>query len=301
MDQYRRRAGGEFGAQAELYDRARPGYPAEAVGRALPDPVGRLLDIGAGSGKLTVAVAHLADETIAVDPSEEMLARLRRHLPQVRTSVGTAEATGLPDRSVDAAVAGAAFHWFRRPAADAELARVLKPGGVLALLWNPVHPDDPVQRVFQAARVAAGLVPDEFDPTMTLDPRWFAATERADFTTIMPHTVDELIEQLSSRSYLLALDPPGRDGILGQARRRLAGLGAGGRARGPVPNHGAARGPPHPSRPDSSLVKPPVVLLPMSGSSVSLAGGRRGSCSGGSPEGPGRVGTGLYRWGLRMP
>jgi SAM-dependent methyltransferase len=220
--------GSEFGAQAGLYDHARPGYPAEAAAWALPAPVGRLLDIGAGSGKLTAAVVHLAGETIAIDPSAEMLTRLRRRLPQVRTSAGTAEATGLPDRSVDAVVAGAAFHWFRRPEADAELARILKPGGVLALLWNPVHPDDQVQEVFRDARVATGLAPDEFDPGITLDPRWFGATERADFTTTMTHTSDEVTEQLASRSYLLALDPPQRKAILGQARDRLTGLGAGG-------------------------------------------------------------------------
>jgi ubiquinone/menaquinone biosynthesis C-methylase UbiE len=230
-DRYRRPvpAGGEFGAQADLYDRARPGYPADAAAWALPSPVERLLDIGAGSGKLTAAVVHLAGETIAVDPSEAMLTRLRRRLPRVRTSVGTAEATGLPDRTVDAVVAGAAFHWFRRPEADAELARVLKPGGVLALLWNPVHPHDPVQLVFRAARVAAGLAPDEFDPDITLDTRWFGATERADFTTTVTHTVDEVAEQLSSRSYLLALDTSRRDGTLDQARGRLAELGPGGR------------------------------------------------------------------------
>lgn len=221
-------AGGEFGAQADLYDRARPGYPADAVNWALPQRVVRLLDIGAGSGKLTAAITHRAEEIIAVDPSEPMLDRLvdrlRNRVPRVQTRIGTAEHTGLPAHSVDAAVAGAAFHWFRRPDADAELARVLRPGGMVALLWNPIHPDDPVQHVFQRARMDTGFGPDEFDPTLTMDLRWFGATERADFTAVLSYSVDEVVEQLASRSYLLRLDLGRRNRILGQARDRLAEL-----------------------------------------------------------------------------
>jgi SAM-dependent methyltransferase len=213
-------AGNHFGSAADLYDRARPGYPAEAVACALPDRVGRLLDIGAGSGKLTVAVLDRASTIIAVDPSAPMLAQLTQRLPGVDTIVGRAENTGLAQASCDAAIAGAVFHWFTRPAADAELARVLRPGAPLTLLWNPIDPADPVQRIFGQARQEAGLTPEEFDPTITLDQRWFGPTARRDFVTSAQLTTTDLVDQLATRSYVLALPPEQRAAVLDVTRQR---------------------------------------------------------------------------------
>jgi SAM-dependent methyltransferase len=208
----------------DLYDAARPGYPPDAIQYALPARVGRLLDIGAGSGKLTAAVVPLADHVLAIDPSAEMLARLRERLPGVATRTGTAEDTGLADASCDAAVSGAAFHWFRRPEADAELARILRPGAPLALLWNPIDPSHPVQDVFRTARTQAGLDADEFDPSVTLDPGWFGPTRRREFTVSHALTVEAVLDQLRSRSYLLSASAEQRSQLLGDARRTLDSL-----------------------------------------------------------------------------
>ncbi len=103
-------------AAAELYDAARPGYPAAAIDWALPGRAQVVLDLGAGTGKLTAALAGPGRRIIAVDPAAPMLDRLRQAHPQAETRIGTAERTGLAGSSVDAVVVGAAFHWFsRRP------------------------------------------------------------------------------------------------------------------------------------------------------------------------------------------
>jgi len=126
-----------FGAQAARYDRTRPSYPAAALDLVLASGTHRrILDIGAGTGKLTAALLGRGAEVVAVDPDPQMLAVLAARLPQVRPVAGAAERIPLRDGVIDAIVAGQAFHWFRRPDAEHELARVLRPGGVLGLFWN---------------------------------------------------------------------------------------------------------------------------------------------------------------------
>jgi len=129
---WRERAG-SFGAAADVYDRSRPGYPVEAVRFVLPDGARRVLDLGAGTGKLTEVLLDLGLDVVAVEPSESM----RVMLP-ARAEVldGDAEHLPLADASVDAVVVGQAFHWFDTGPALAEIARVLRPGGTLGLLWN---------------------------------------------------------------------------------------------------------------------------------------------------------------------
>jgi SAM-dependent methyltransferase len=205
-------------AAAALYDTARPGYPAEAIEWALPGPAGVVLDLGAGTGKLTAALAGPGRRIIAIDPAAAMLDRLRRAHPQTETRIGTAERTGLPGSSVDAVVVGAAFHWFSRPAADAEIARILRPGGTAALLWNPLDPGQALFAPFADVRRRHGLPPAEYDPDISLDERWFGPTERADFTHDEQITIDRYVEQLASRSYVLNLPGPARDQALAHAR-----------------------------------------------------------------------------------
>jgi len=132
-----------FGAQAAEYERGRPGWPGDAVTALLERfGAGNVLDLAAGTGKLTRVLAERADTVIAVEPVDGMRDVLRERLPHVRAMSGTAEAIPLPDGSVDAVFVAEAFHWFDPPAAAAEIARVVKPGGGLAVLWNTVAWED---------------------------------------------------------------------------------------------------------------------------------------------------------------
>jgi SAM-dependent methyltransferase len=129
------RSARSFGTAASVYRQARPGYPAEAVHWLIGDAA-RVLDLGAGTGKLTEALVALDRDVIAVDPVEEMLEELELAVPGVPRILGIAEDIPLEDASVDAVVAGQAWHWFDPERAVPEIARVLKPGGVLGLVWN---------------------------------------------------------------------------------------------------------------------------------------------------------------------
>jgi SAM-dependent methyltransferase len=111
-----------------------------------------VLDLGAGTGKLTATLVALGAEVTAVEPDPAMLTELRRALPVVRALPGNAEAIPLPDVSVDAVLAGNAMHWFDMAVAGPEIARVLTPGGILAGLWNLL--DDRVDWVAGLARVS---------------------------------------------------------------------------------------------------------------------------------------------------
>jgi SAM-dependent methyltransferase len=125
-----------FAGVADDYERGRPGYPADAiVAIGLPEGA-RVADVGAGTGKLTRALLAAGLDVVAVEPLDALRARLAAQLPAVTALAGTAEALPLADGAVDAVACGDSFHWFDGARAAPVLARVIRPGGVLALLWH---------------------------------------------------------------------------------------------------------------------------------------------------------------------
>jgi SAM-dependent methyltransferase len=139
-----------FERVADLYERVRPEYPGEILAwfaERLDLRRGRtVLDLGAGTGKLTRALVATGAHVIAVEPGDAMRAQLERAVPEAEAIAGGAEAIPLADGSVDAVTAGQSFHWFRPAEAVAEVHRVLRPGGGLALAWNRRDQDDELQR-----------------------------------------------------------------------------------------------------------------------------------------------------------
>ncbi len=125
-----------FGSTAQTYDRFRPGYPAAAASWLVgPPAAARVLDLAAGTGRFAVLLAALGHDVLAVEPDDGMRAVAESALPG-RTAAGTAEDIPAADGSFDAVVVAQAFHWFDRDRALPEIARVLRPGGALGVLWN---------------------------------------------------------------------------------------------------------------------------------------------------------------------
>ena len=176
-----RRHSSSFGAAATAYAEHRPDYAQAAVQWALdPAPGQRVLDLGAGTGKLTGTLVALGADVTAVEPDPDMLAELRRTLPNVAALPGSAEAIPLPDASVDAVVAGNAMHWFDMAVAGPEIARVLAPGGFLAGLWNVM--DDEIAWIPDLERVSGSAA---IGPRDTVS-KWRTATANMHLRTAAP-------------------------------------------------------------------------------------------------------------------
>ncbi|MFJ6651983.1 class I SAM-dependent methyltransferase [Microbacterium sp. NPDC091313] len=196
-----------FGAHAGVYEAGRPDYPADAVAWLLeparrPGHALRVADVGAGTGKLTRVARELGAEAVAIDPDAEMLAALRDAVPGVPTFLGRAEELPLPDAAVDALLYGQAWHWVDVPDASAEAGRVLRRGGVLALVWNIRDESVPWVRALTAAmrgsnaeELLAGAGPQVAAPFLGLERRtwsWSRAITRAG-----------LLAMARSRSYVI--------------------------------------------------------------------------------------------------
>jgi len=232
-DEQLRLLSSSFGSAAAAYAEHRPDYAQAAVRWALePAPGLRVLDLGAGTGKLTAALVALGADVVAVEPDPEMLAELRRAVPGVRALPGSAEAIPLPDASVDAVLAGNAMHWFDMAVAGPEIARVLTPGGILAGLWNIM--DDRVDWVAGLAELSGSAA---IGPRDTLG-NWRAATadmhlprtgvarfgspEQAEFPHGQRRTADSLVATLGTRAGMLVMPEPERAAALGPIRAFLA-------------------------------------------------------------------------------
>jgi SAM-dependent methyltransferase len=145
-----------FGAVAEEYDRYRPAPPQAALDWLLPVRIGVALDVGAGTGALTRVLLARAEEVTAIEPDSRMHSVIARRLPQVRLLEGRAESLPLPDASVDAVLISSAWHWMDPQWAVPEVARVLRSGGVFAIIWNGLDQEAPLGAALrQAARGGA--------------------------------------------------------------------------------------------------------------------------------------------------
>jgi SAM-dependent methyltransferase len=216
-----------FSRSAEAYERARPGYPGEAIEHFVAQlaPSACVLDLAAGTGKLTRPLLAAGLDVVALEPVAEM----RAGLPDsVRALAGMAQAIPLPDGFVDAVSVGQAFHWFAEEAALREIHRVLRPEGVLALLWNRRVEKDPVNRRISEllAPYRAGVPTHRYDEWRSafehttlfgpLEERVFANEQRLD--------ADGLEARIGSISFIAALEEPERSRVLRRARS-LAGEG----------------------------------------------------------------------------
>ena len=138
----------------EDYERSRPGWPRGVIEIAGTPTTATVLDLGAGTGKLTHSLAQAFDRVVAIEPAEAMRRMLVELCPGVDARAGSAEAIPLPDAAVDAVYAAQAFHTFDEPRAIREIARVLRPGGALILLWNlPAGPWRPSAEAAEAVLV----------------------------------------------------------------------------------------------------------------------------------------------------
>ena len=201
-----------FAAVADAYERARPGYPDEAVRWLVGDEPADVVDVGAGTGKLTRVLVALGHRVTAVEPLREMRAELEAAVPDVAALAGTAEALPVPDGSADVVTCGQAFHWFDHTRSLAEIARVLRPGGRLALVWNSRDDSDPW--VARLSRIIGNETVDESDLAPVHASGLFGPVEAARFA--FAHVLDRqgLLDLILSRSYCAKLPPEDREPIL---------------------------------------------------------------------------------------
>jgi ubiquinone/menaquinone biosynthesis C-methylase UbiE len=223
MSGIHRAAAEGFSRSAEAYERGRPDYPEAAIAYLveLVRPGATVLDLAAGTGKLTRPLMAAGLRVVAVEPVAEMRAALPGALE------GTAEAIPLGDGSVDAVTVGQAFHWFDGDAALAEIARVLRPGGLLAIVWNKRVDTDPLNRAIEELVAPyRGDTPGHRGPWRAAFDRTSAFTplEEAAFDHPVVQDADSLEARVGSISFIAALDPAERAGVLERARA-IAGDG----------------------------------------------------------------------------
>jgi len=207
-----------FGSEAAAYERGRPSYPPEAIDWLLPPGARDVLDLGAGTGKLTTRLVERGLDVVAVDPIAEMLELLSSALPDTPALLGTAEQIPLPDNSVDAVLVAQAWHWFDLDRAVAEVARVLRPGGRLGLVWNTR--DERLGWVKDLGRII-GHENDPFNEEVSLPaPFTDVARHHIEWTNYL--TPQALIDLVASRSYCITSPAEVRTRTLHQVRELLA-------------------------------------------------------------------------------
>lgn len=213
-----------FGSVAHDYAQYRPGYPDEAVRWLVGTSPGRVLELGAGSGLLTKRLVDLGHEVVACEPAPGMLHHLPATAPGAKPVQSRAEAIPLPTSSVDVVVAAQSFHWFDPERALPEIARVLRPGGVLALVWNSGDRKVPwVKRVFDLIELEDAA--DLGDPVA--DCELFATSDARVFRHWQPMGKQALIGFIASTSQAATMPDAERAALLDEVGRLYDGYGRG--------------------------------------------------------------------------
>jgi MOSC domain-containing protein YiiM/SAM-dependent methyltransferase len=218
-----------FAAGADAYERGRPAYSEEAIAALVRElgigPGKRVLDLAAGTGKLTRQLAPTGAVLVAVEPIAEMRAKLEAAVPGVEAIAGTAEDIPLPNHSVDAVVVGQAFHWFDGIRALSEIRRVLGEDGALGLVWQARDAALPwVQRLNEIIDRAAGDQPrfrteqwrEAFDKTALFEP-----LQKAEFVYVQRGPIETILDRVASISYIAALHEVRRNDVLNEVRTLL--------------------------------------------------------------------------------
>ncbi len=215
-----------FGTVAQTYDHIRPSYPQSAIDWVfvgLGDSLD-VIDVGAGTGKLTAQLLAPGRRVHAIEPDPNMLRVLTKKLPTVTGHLGTGEALPLAASSADVVTVAQAFHWMDEERSMTEFARILRPGGRVALLWNDrdsqrAEWNEILTRKLQSlgenttAHRSAGLVPEQplgFDPVEGLTVPW-----------VQDITPEGLLDLVRSRSYVIALSASRREAFLDEVRELL--------------------------------------------------------------------------------
>jgi SAM-dependent methyltransferase len=202
-----------FAEVAGAYERGRPEYPAEAVRWLVGEEPCGVVDLGAGTGKLTRGLVALGHRVVAVEPLAEMRRELERAVPGARALAGSAEEISLPDGAADVVTTGQAFHWFDHERALPEIARVLRPGGRLALVWN--SRDDRDSWMARLSGIIGNETVQESDVVPVLRRSGlFGPVESARFSFEQTHDREGLVDLVLSRSYCAKLEPVEREPIL---------------------------------------------------------------------------------------
>lgn len=206
-----------FATVAEAYDRARPSYPADAAAWLVGQHRSTVVELGAGTGKLTELLVAAGHDVIATDPLPEMLHHLRLRVPGARAAVATAEQIPVSSHTADVVVCAQSFHWFDHAAALPEIARVLRPGGVLALVWNSRDEGIPWVRKLGALLGERGLAGGESSTELAApltESEEFGPLEQQEFRFWQSLRRDELFDLVRSRSYVALLDDGPRADLL---------------------------------------------------------------------------------------
>jgi SAM-dependent methyltransferase len=208
-----------FADVADAYERARPGYPAEAVRWLAGEAPRDVVDLGAGTGKLTRVLVELGHRVTAVEPLAAMRSHLQAMAPAAAALEGSAEAIPVGDGSADVVVCAQAFHWFDHDAALPEIARVLRPEGGLALVWNTRDDREPWVATLSDAVIGRETIEERDAAEPVAVSGLFGPVERASFSFVQRLDRETLLDLVLSRSYCAVLSEEERAPVLERAVR----------------------------------------------------------------------------------